>query len=113
MHALDAIDLLLQRNGDRRFHHLGIGADIIAGDVDLGRRQVRIECDGQGRNAYCARKNDEQCADRGKNRPFNEKVNQAKTSSPAPSAAIKVYCLSGSWLAYWLNRCAVDQKLRT
>ena len=89
VHALDAIDLLLQRNGDRGLHHLRIGAHVIAADVDLRRRQVGIEGNGQRRNAHGPRKNYEECADRGKNRPLNEKVNQTRSSSPAPLATAK------------------------
>ena len=80
VHALDAVDLLLQRNGDRRLHHLRIGADVVAGDVDLRRSQVRIERDWQRGNADGSRKNDQERADRRKNGSLNKKINQ--TGSP-------------------------------
>ena len=77
MHALDAVDLLLQRNRDRRLHHLRIRAHIVAGNCDLRRSQIRIQRDGQRRNADRARQNDQQGADRRKNRALNEKIDQS------------------------------------
>ena len=40
VHALDSIDLLLQRNRDRRLHYLRVCTNVIAGDGDLGRSQL-------------------------------------------------------------------------
>jgi hypothetical protein len=76
MHALDTIDLLLQRNCDRRLHYLRVRTHVVAGNGHLWRRQVRIEGDRQARDADRAGKNDQQGADCGKNRPPNEKINQ-------------------------------------
>ena len=42
VHSLDAIDLLFQRSGNCRLDHVCVGADVIAGDCNLGRRQIRI-----------------------------------------------------------------------
>src|ERR1019366_1805570 len=112
VHALDAIDLLLQRDGDRGLHHLCICPDVIAADVDLRRRQVRIERNWQRRNAHGSRKNYEECADRGKNRPLNEKVNQTRSSSPAPLITRSLLPIRWCCLACWSNGCTVDQELR-
>ena len=80
VHALDAVDLLLQRNRDGGLDHLRVRADVVAGDRDLRRRQIRIQRDRQGGNGDGARQNDQQGADRGKNWPLNEKINQTCTS---------------------------------
>ena len=40
-HALDAVDLLLERRDDGRGDDLGAGARILAGDVDDRRRDIR------------------------------------------------------------------------
>ena len=47
VHALDAVDLLLQRSGDGGLDHLRVGAYIVAGDRDLRRRQRGIQRDRQ------------------------------------------------------------------
>ena len=81
VHPLDAVDLLLQRNRNRRFDHLRVRADVVAGDGDLRRRQVRIQGDRQAGNGNRARQNDQQGANRRKNWPLNEKINQVCASS--------------------------------
>ena len=40
-HARGAVELLLQGHGHGLLHHLGTGADILGGDLDLGRHQGR------------------------------------------------------------------------
>ncbi len=60
MHALNAVDLLLQRNGDGRFHDLRVGAHVIAGDRDLRRSEIRVQGDRKRRNAYGARQDNQQ-----------------------------------------------------
>ena len=47
VHALDAVDLLLQRNRYRGLHYLRVRADVVAGDSNLRRREVGIKRDGQ------------------------------------------------------------------
>ena len=42
VHALDAVDLLLQWSRNRGFDHIRVCAHVVAGNGDLRRRQVRI-----------------------------------------------------------------------
>ena len=81
VHPLDAVDLLLQRNRDRGLDHLRVRADVVAGDGDLRRRQDRIQRDRQAGDGNRSRQNNQQGANRGKNWPLNEKINQICTSS--------------------------------
>ena len=48
---VDAVDLLLQRDGDCGLDNLRVGADIVAGHRNLRRRKLGIERDGQGGDA--------------------------------------------------------------
>ena len=73
-HALDAVDGLLEDDGDGGFNDLRVGADVVAGDDDLRRRELRIERDRQSGDADGAGENDEQSADRGEDRATNEKI---------------------------------------
>ena len=73
-HALDAVDGLLEDGGDGGFDVLGVRTDVVAGDDDLGRSELWIERDGQGRDADGAGEHDEKSADRGEDRATNEKV---------------------------------------
>ena len=75
LHALGAVDLLLERRGDRRFHRLRAGPGIDAGDADLRRREIGELRDGQCGNDDRARQNDEQGADRRENRAMDEEIN--------------------------------------
>ena len=52
-HVVDAVDLLLDRRGDRVGDHLGRGAGIGRGDVDRGRRDLGIFRDRQTRAERC------------------------------------------------------------
>ena len=45
-HTLDAIDGLLEDGGDGRLDVFRVGADVVAGDDDLRRCELRIERDG-------------------------------------------------------------------
>ena len=49
VHALDAVDLLLQRNGDRGLDHLRVRAHVVAADGHLRRRKIGIKGNGQCR----------------------------------------------------------------
>ncbi len=75
VHALDAVDLLLQRRGHRRLHHLRVRAHVVAGNRHLRRRKSRIQRDRQRRYADRACDHDQQRANRRKNRSLDEKVN--------------------------------------
>lgn len=90
MHALDSVDLLLQRNRNCRLHHLRIRAYIVAADRDLRRSQVGVEGNRQCGNADRARQNDQQGANGRKNRPLNEKINQCNSRFSPPLAAAEL-----------------------
>ncbi len=75
-HALDAVDGLLEDGGHCRLDVLRVGADVVAGDDNLRRCELRIERDGQRRDNDRAGKNNEKSADRSKDRTANEKVYQ-------------------------------------
>ena len=69
MHALDAVDLLLQRNGHRRFHHLRHSRPrSCLLTVTCGGARSGYKRDRQRGNANRARENDQQRANRRKNR---------------------------------------------
>ena len=73
-HAFDAVDGLFEDGGHGGFDVLGVCADVVAGDDDLRRRELRIERDGQRRDADRAGEHDQQGADRGEDRAANEEV---------------------------------------
>ena len=110
VHALDAVDLLLQWNRYRRLHHLRVRANVIAGNGDLRRRQVRVERDRQRRNADSARQNDQQRADGRKNWPLNKEINQCSSRFLLRPRAQDEEVRFG--LADRLHRRTVHQKLR-
>ena len=76
MHALDAVDLLLERRGYSRLDYAGIRAHIVAGYSDLRGRERRIKRNGQRGNGNRACQNNQQRADRRKNWPSNKKIYQ-------------------------------------
>src|SRR5450631_273510 len=78
LHALGAVDLLLQRRSDGGLDGLGAGSGIESGDTDLGGREVRELRDGQRGNADVAGENNEQGADGGEYRTMNKKVDHKK-----------------------------------
>ena len=82
LHSLRAVDLLLQRNGDRRLHCLCAGANVPAAHGDLRRREVGELRDRQGGNYDGARENDQQCADGCEYRAAYEEVNEHGKSQP-------------------------------
>ena len=91
LHSLGAVDLLLERNGDRAFHGLGACSDIDAGDAHLRRRQIWELCDGQRGNNCRACQNDQQRADGCEYRTSNEEVNEhEKFRCGFPASAIRL-----------------------
>lgn len=110
MHALDAIDLLLQRSGYRRFHNLSIGAYIVAGNRNLRRCQIGIKGDWQRWNANRSGKDDEQRAYGGKDRPMNKEVNQTGISSLGGDSEPEL-SRDQNELADWLHGCPIDKQL--
>jgi hypothetical protein len=86
LHPLRAVDLLLQRNGDRAFHSLGAGPDVSAGNAYLRRRQVGKLRDRQRGNDRSARQNNQQRADRGEHRTTYKKFNEHRRSDCGLSA---------------------------
>jgi hypothetical protein len=94
-HSLDAVDGLFKRNGDGLLDRVGIGAHVVAGHRHLRRRQGGIHGHGKVGNAHGSRKNDQQRADRGKNRPMNKEI--YKQGLPSFSLAMG---------ALWMPRCA-------
>src|SRR6202171_4138013 len=102
VHPLDAVNLLLQRNRNGGFDYLRVRADVVAGDGDLRWRQVRIQRNRQTGDGNRPRQNNQQGADRRKNWPLNEEINQMYTSFVLPE-------LSG--LADRLNGRSVNQEL--
>ena len=95
MHAFDAVDLLLQRNGDGRLDDRGICSDVIAGDVDLRGREIRVQRNRQGRYANRSGEDDQQGTNRRKNRPLNEKINQKSNPFVAPLLSWQCHYLVG------------------
>ncbi len=110
VHSLDAVDLLLQRNRDRGLDHLRVRAHVVAADRNLRRRQIGIQRDRQAGNGNCARQNDQQGADRGKNWPLDEKINQTCTSSSC-RAVMRRFRAFQTVVLDRLNRRAVNQEL--
>ena len=82
-HTLHAVDGLLERNGDGGLDGLGVGADIAAGDDDLGRSKIWELRDGQSGDGNRAAENNHQGADSGENRAANEEINEQKRRPPS------------------------------
>ena len=59
LHALGAVDLLLEGSGDSGFNGLGAGSGVGGGDGDLGRSEIGKLRDGERRNTDRAGKNDD------------------------------------------------------
>ena len=76
LHALRAVDLLLERHGHRALHGLGAGADVNAGYGNLRRRQGGKLRNRQGGNHRRARQNDQQGANCGEDGPFYKEINE-------------------------------------
>ena len=75
-HALDAVDRLLERRGDRGLDRLRVGAGVERGDVDLRRRQLRILRDRHRRDRDRAGEDDDERADGREDRPADEGVDE-------------------------------------
>ena len=71
-HALDAVDFLFERSGDSFGKRHCIGARILRGDNDRGRRDFRILRHGQRQIRERADERDGDAQDGGENRPVNE-----------------------------------------
>ncbi len=80
-HPLDAVDGLFERNGDGLFDGLGVGAGVAAAYRNLWRSQRRVHGHRKVGNADRAGQNDQQCANRRKNRPMNKEINKQKLPS--------------------------------
>src|ERR1700688_1448257 len=78
LHALGAVYLLLQRRRYCRFHGLGASSGINGRDPHLRRCKIWKLGDGQRRYANRTGENNEQCADGGKHRAMNKKVDHKK-----------------------------------
>ncbi len=79
LHALGAVDLLLQRNGDRAFYRLCAGTGVETGDADLRGSQIWKLRDGQRGNYGSTRQNYQQGAHRGEHRASNKKLNEHRS----------------------------------
>ena len=87
-HALDAVDRLLERRGDRRFDGLGVGPRVERRHGDLRRRQLRILRHRHRRDRDGAGEDDDERADRREDRPADEGVDhggQQRTIGPRPA----------------------------
>ena len=73
-HALDAVDHLFERRGDRAFHGLRIGAGVERRHGYRRRRQLGIPRDGQRRNRHRPGEHDDERANGGQDRPANEEL---------------------------------------
>src|SRR5260370_39969953 len=66
-HALDAVDGSLEGNRDRGLDDLGVGADVVAGDDNLRRCELRIGRDRRAWGNNCPGANTHPTADRADN----------------------------------------------
>jgi hypothetical protein len=73
-HALDAVDLLLDRQGHGVDQHLGAGARIAGGDLDGRRRDRRILRDRQLQQRHRADHDRQQSDDIGEYRSLDEEL---------------------------------------
>ena len=71
-HVLDAVELGFDRLDHGIHHRLGIRSGIIGGDVDLTRRDIRIECDRKRIDTDGSAKQDEDRNDDRKPGPVDE-----------------------------------------
>ena len=88
-HALDAVELLLERDGDRALDHVRARADVGAGHRDLRRREIRVLRDRQRRNGEQARRASrmiEQTAEKIGRRMKKSTNTRADSSLSEPSA---------------------------
>src|SRR5208282_712100 len=81
LHALGAVDLLLENGGDGGFDGLGAGSGINGADTDLGRGEVGKLRDGQRGDADGASENNEQGADGREYGAMNKEVDHGKKFS--------------------------------
>jgi hypothetical protein len=73
-HALDAVDRLLERRGDRAFNGLRVRARVKGGHRDRRRRELRIPRNRQVGNGNGAREDDQKRADCRQDRAANEEI---------------------------------------
>src|SRR5205085_6447704 len=73
-HALDAVDLLLDRRRHRVGHHLGAGPRVADGYRDGGGRDLRVLRQWQRPQGNAARQGNEDRQHRGEDRAVNEKA---------------------------------------
>ncbi len=69
VHALDAVQLVLQHLGDGLIHRLRVGAGVAGGQIDGGRRNLRILRDGQADQGNRTQEHNDQRHHDGKDRP--------------------------------------------
>ena len=79
LHALSAVDLLLEGGGNSGFDGLGAGSGIDGRDADLRRREIGKLRDGKRGDADGACENDQQGADGREYGAMNKKVDHSKT----------------------------------
>ena len=76
-HALDAVDLLLQRRGHCGRHRLGVGPGVGRADDDGRRGDLRVLGHRQLQEGDAAGDQHDQGQDRGEDRPVDEEVGEA------------------------------------
>ena len=91
LHPLDAVDRLLERRRDRGLDGLRAGPVVERQHLHLWRRQIGKLRDRQRRNRKSACQHDDQRADRGQDRPLDERLSEharyCPTTIGAPSTS--------------------------
>ena len=82
-HALDAVDLLLERRGHGACHGLGRGARIDGRDLHRRRHDLRVLCDWQDGERAEPDQGHEHAEDGREDRPVDEEVRQAHGGVPS------------------------------
>ena len=85
----DAVNRALERNRDSGLDRLGVSSVVGARDGDLGRSEIRELRDRERGNSHGATENDDQRANSGEDRSFDEEINE---QSPSLPSAMRDFC---------------------
>jgi hypothetical protein len=86
-HVVHAVDLLLDGRGHRLLDHLGAGARVGGGDLDVGRGELRILLDGQLEQGGDPDQHDQDRDHHGHDGPADEELAMAYSAAGARRAA--------------------------
>ena len=112
LHALDAVDDLLERRRHRALHRLRVRAGVERRDGHGRRREVRIARDRQRRNRDRARENDQQRADRREDRPPDEEFAEHLATSRLRRLFLALLRRGRPRRPGWLRQAALQRRAR-